>query len=94
MSTELKFEIVSNDLRESLPKIPRYTNNPILLKLLADETVFIAATEDEKLDEKLDKNLNKFYEKARRVGKKLNKRKTVVNDVTGFVMWLSDKETV
>lgn len=86
-SREVKFEVVPNTLRNEIPKIDRSVNSPLLTKLLADETVFIPITPD------LSENaLNKFYERARHLNKKLNKRKTILEGVTGYLMWFSPKE--
>lgn len=89
MSTDLKFEVIPDTFRENLPRASRNERSPLYVQLIAGNTVFIPVTEDLK-----ESVLNKFYEKARIINKKLNKRKTIVNDQAGYVMWFSEKEAV
>lgn len=87
-SKEVQFRVVPNTLRKEIPKIDRSVNSPLLSRLLADETVFIPITPDVK-----ENALNKFYERARNMHKKLNKRKTILEGVTGYLMWFEEMET-
>lgn len=85
---EIKFEVVPNDIRDNIKLPPRPgEKSELFLKLLADETVFVRITDD--LNETA---LNKLYEKARGVGKRLRKNKSVYNDEIGYVMWFDIPE--
>ena len=88
MSTKIEFQVVPDEYRETLPPIERSSRSPIFQSLVKGETLFIPITEDMK-----DTALNRFYEKARSVSKKLNRRKTMLDDVTGYLLWFSDTET-
>ncbi len=87
---ELEFKVISNEIRDKLPAHTRQTKkSPLFLKLVENETVFVPITENLK-----ENALNKFYTKATKLGKKLNKRKTIIDDVEGYAMWFSDQETI
>lgn len=82
-----KFKEIPNDFRETAASYRPRKENPIVTQLLEDKTLFIDESEVPN-----EGQLNKFYETARSLGFQLHKRKTVIDDVKGFVLWFTKVE--
>jgi len=87
MSIE-KFEEVSNEMRESITPIISRKRSPLVVALLSDKTIFLKEE-----DAPNQATLNKYYQTARALGYKFNKHKTTINDVVGYLLWFTKRET-
>lgn len=81
----MDFTVVSSEHRDNIPKPKTRKLTPITSTLLNKETIFVPYAE------KANNNLASYYDIARRHGMKFSARRSIVDEVDGYLCWMEDR---